>query len=117
MSLSYGRMSEPDCPANVRSSSSGSIPAPGFLPARVRPTAVSGQIRKRSESRTANGSMPNTSCGGRLKRMLTSVAVTGMHLPARIRIGTPSQRQVSAASRTATKVSVVDFGSTPSTSW
>ena len=53
-------------------------------------------------SRTANGSMPNTSCGGRLKRMLISVAVTGMHLPARIRIGTPSQRQVSAASRTAT---------------
>ena len=27
--------------------------------------------------------------------MLTSVAVTGMHLPARIRIGTPAQRQVS----------------------
>ena len=78
------------------------MPPPGFLPASVRPTAVSGQTRNRSESRTANGSIPNTSCGGRRKRIFTSVAVTGMHLAARIRIGTPSQRQVSAASRTAT---------------
>ena len=95
-------MSEPGWTANARSSTCGSIPAPGFLPASVRPTAVSGQIRNRSESRTANGSMPNTSCGGRLKRMSISVAVTGMVLAARIRIGTPSQRQVSAVSRTAT---------------
>ena len=36
----------------------------------------------------------------RLKSINTSVAVTGRHLPARIAIGTPSQRQVSAASRT-----------------
>ena len=48
------------------------------------------------------GSIPNTSCGGALNLMVISVAVTGMHLPARIRIGTPAQRQVSAASRTAT---------------
>ena len=52
-----------------------------------------------------------------LEPELTSVAVTARHLPARIKIGTPAHRQVSAASRTATKVSVVDFGSTPSTSW
>jgi hypothetical protein len=37
-----------------------------------------------------------------LKVTVTSVAVTGMHLPARIRIGTPAQRQLSAASRIAT---------------
>ena len=46
--------------------------------------------------------MPNTSCGGALKVTVMSVAVTGMHLPARIKIGTPAQRQVSAVSRTAT---------------
>ena len=108
-------MSEPGCPANARSSGCGSSPAPGFLPASVRPTAVSGQTRNRSELRTANGSIPNTSCGGRLNWMSTSVAVTGRHLPARITIGTSAHRQVSAASRTATYVSVVDFGSTPST--
>jgi hypothetical protein len=34
--------------------------------------------------------------------MLTSVAVTGMHLAARIRIGTSAQRQESAASLIAT---------------
>ena len=49
--------------------------------------------------------------------MLTSVAVTGMHLPARIRIGTPAHRQESTVSRIATKLSVVERGSTPSTSW
>ena len=32
----------------------------------------------------------------------TSVAVTGMHLPARITIGTSAHRQVSTLSRTAT---------------
>ena len=34
--------------------------------------------------------------------MATSVAVTGMHLPARIAIGTPSHRGESTESRTAT---------------
>jgi hypothetical protein len=48
------------------------------------------------------GSIPNMSCGGALKVMAISVAVTGMHLPARIKMGTPAQRHVSAASRTAT---------------
>ena len=61
------------------------------------------------------GSIPNTSCGGGLNVMLISVAVTGMVLPARIRIGTPAQRQLSTVSLTATYVSTVEFGSTPST--
>ena len=90
-------------------------PGTGLLPCRVRPTCVSGQIRNLSVSSGTIGSIPNTSCGGALKVMLISVAVTGMHLPARIRIGTPAQRQVSAVSRTATYVSTVEFGSTPST--
>jgi hypothetical protein len=95
-------MSAPASCANDSSSACGSHPAPGFLPCRVMLTAVSGQIRNRSRSSGAIGSIPNTSCGGDLKVMVTSVAVTGMHLPARIRIGTPAQRQVSADSRTAT---------------
>ena len=66
------------------------------------PTAVSGQIRNRSMSSGSMGSMPNRSCGGGLNVIAISVAVTGMHLPARIRIGTPAQRQLSALSRTAT---------------
>ena len=41
---------------------------------------------------------PNASYGGRLKVTVTSVAVSGRHLPARIRIGTSAQRQESAAS-------------------
>lgn len=48
--------------------------------------------------------------------MATSVAVTGRHFPARMTIGTSAQRQESAVSRIAAKVSTVDFGSTPSTS-
>ena len=42
------------------------------------------------------------SYGGRRNRNVTSVAVTGMHLPARITIGTSAQRQESTSSRTAT---------------
>ncbi len=57
------------------------------------------------------------SYGARLNRTVTSVAVTGRHLPARISTGTPAQRQDCTASRTATNVSTVDRGSTPSTSW
>ena len=65
-------------------------------------TAVSGQIRNVSMSPGRAGSIPNTSCGGSLNVMVISVAVTGMVLPARITIGTPAQRQVSAVSLTAT---------------
>ncbi len=40
------------------------------------------------------GSIPNTSCGAGLNVILISVAVTGMVLPARIKIGTPAQRHL-----------------------
>ena len=56
------------------------------------------------------------SYGARLNRTVTSVAVTGRHLPARISTGTPEAGATSTASRTATNVSTVDRGSTPSTS-
>ena len=110
-------MSDPDCPANESSCGCGSQPAPGFFPCSTRLTRVSGQTRNRSVSAGRSGSMPNTSCGGSLKAMLTSVAVTGMHFPARISTGTPAHRHESTVSRTATKLSVVERGSTPSTSW
>ena len=48
--------------------------------------------------------------GGRRNLTVTSVAVTGMHLPARIRIGTSAHRHESTASRTATNVSTVECG-------
>jgi hypothetical protein len=95
-------MSDPGCCANASSSACGSQPAPGFFPCTVRLTAASGQIRNLSMSSGRTGSIPNTSCGGGLNVMAMSVAVTGMHLPARIRIGTPAQRQVSQPSRIAT---------------
>jgi len=74
-------------------------------------------MRNRSTFKDSKGSTPNTFWGGRRNRSVTSVAVTGKHFPARMKIGTPCQRQVSTASRTATKVSVVDPASTPATSW
>ena len=45
---------------------------------------------------------PRRNAGAFLKRTTTSVAVTGIRLPARMMIGTPAQRQVSQCSRTAT---------------
>ena len=41
---------------------------------------------------------------------MTSVAFSGMHLPARMKKGTPLQRQLSISSSTAAKVSVVESG-------
>src|ERR1700689_1573316 len=108
-------MSDPGSTANEGFSASGSQPAPGFLPCRVRLTPVSGQIRNVSISAGPIGSMPNTSCGGCLNVIAISVGGTGRHLPARIRIGTPDQRQLLALSRTATYDSTVELGSTPST--
>src|ERR1700734_4436768 len=74
-------------------------------------------MRNRSALDVSTSPRPNTSCGGRLNSMNTSVAVTGRHLPARITIGTPAQRHVSAARRTAAYVSVLDPGATPDTDW
>ena len=44
---------------------------------------------------------------------MTSVAVSGSDLPARMKKGTPAQRQESTSSRTAAKVSTVEVGATP----
>ena len=63
-----------------------------------------------------SGASPKMSRGGWRNRTVTSVAVTGMHLPARITIGTPAHRQESDSSRMAAKVSTVEWGSTPFTS-
>ncbi len=94
-------MSEPGCSANLSPSGSGSQPAPGFLPMRDRVTRFSGVIRNRSVFVGALSPRPNASCGGRRKVIVTSVAVTGRHLPAPITMGTSAQRQESAASRIA----------------
>ena len=115
MSRSYGRMSGPGCSAKLSSSASGSQPAPGFLPTSDRLTWSSGLTRNRRRLAGAWSPSPKASCGGRRKVIVTSVAVTGRHLPARIRMGTSAHRQESAASLIATYVSVTDFGSTPAT--
>ena len=52
-----------------------------------------------------------------LNRTATSVVVTGMHLPARITMGTPAHRHESDSSRMATNVSTVESRATPFTSW
>jgi hypothetical protein len=57
----------------------------------------------------------NTSRGGDLKMILTSVTRSGSSLPARMKNGTPDQRQLSISSRSAAKVSVCDPGLTPGT--
>ena len=108
-------MSAPGCWLNVRSCTSGAQLPPGCLPTRVSAAWLSGHTRNRSALEVSTWPSSNTSRGGRLKSMNTSVAVTARHLPARIAIGTPSQRQVSAASRTPAKVSVFDPAATPST--
>ena len=54
--------------------------------------------------------------GGLLKITRSSVTFASMHLPARMKKGTPAQRQLSTNSRRAKKVSVVESGATPSTS-
>lgn len=63
----------------------------------------------------AGTTSPNVSRGGRLNSTVTSVAVTGNSFPARIKTGTPAQRQLSMKSLTAMKVSTVDSLSTPGT--
>ena len=55
--------------------------------------------------------------GGWRNRTVTSVAVTGMHLPARITIGTSAHRHESDISRMAAKVSTVERGFDALTSW
>ena len=105
----------PAC-ANDRSATSGTQPAPGFFPTSVSPTSLSGQIRNRRRFAAEGGIGPRISSGGRWNRNDTSVAVTGMHFPALMTIGTSAHRHESTASRTATKDSVVESGATPATS-
>ena len=81
-----GRLSAEPCWLNDMSSTCGVHPAPGVLPTSVIPTSLSGQIRKRSRLVASECRRSNMSCGGRRNRNETSVAVTGMHLPARMRI-------------------------------
>ena len=78
------------------------------MPASDRETAVSGQTRNRSWLRCGSGARPNRSRGGWRNLTVTSVAVTGRHLPARIRMGTSAHRHESDMSRIATKVSTVE---------
>jgi len=51
--------------------------------------------------------------GGRWKTRRSSVCVIGRHLPARMKIGTPDQRQLSMSRRIAAKVSVLESAATP----
>ena len=51
-----------------------------------------------------------------LKTTRTSVTVTGSDFPARMKNGTPDQRQLSISSRIAQNVSVCESGATPATS-
>ena len=81
------------------------------LDARAGPLAGQGEADLRSRARSGTAarwpawSDPSAEqVEGRAAgtARVISVAVTGMVLPARMRIGTPAQRHVSSASRTAT---------------
>lgn len=56
-----------------------------------------------------------TTPGGFFSRTTISVAVIGISLPVRMKMGTPAQRHDSTFSLRATKVSVVESGATPLT--
>ena len=81
--------------------------APGLGP--IRSTSWLGSGRGASF-----GTKPSQ--GVVLKTTRTSVTVTGSDFPARMKNGTPDQRQLSISSRIAQKVSVCESGATPSTS-
>ena len=83
------------------------IVTPALRPTRSTMSSCPGQSRRW---------LPNWICGTRWSRTTASVAVTGSDLPARIRTGTPAQRQFSISKRAATNVSVSEPGATPSTS-
>ena len=81
--------------------------APGFGPMRSTSSLGSGR-----------GALlaTNPSQGVVSKTIRTSVTVTGIALPARMKKGTPDQRQLSISSRIAQKVSVVEPAATPAVS-
>jgi hypothetical protein len=72
---------------------------------------------KRSAFGSPGSGSSNTIRRGRRSSTSTSVAVVGRHLPARMRNGTPAQREQSMCTRTAAKVSTVESGATPFSSW
>jgi hypothetical protein len=109
-------MSDPGASAKTSWCRSAAISLPGRLPATVRVVRVPGQTRKSSALTLPNGSSPKRLYGGRRILMWISVAVTGMHLPARMMIGTSAQRQESMNRRVAKNVSVDEPAATPSTS-
>jgi hypothetical protein len=86
------------------------ISGPGFLMRAPIEIEVCGPRRKRNVLLSFGESFER---GGRFRSTITSVAVTAMLLPARIRKGTSAQRQESIRRRTAAKVSTVESGLTP----
>ena len=95
----------------TRSTEAGSSPASAAAPspakATVKATAKQfGARRISAEAARAFG-----------EARLRWVVLTGIDFPARMRNGTPDQRQLSMRSRRAAYVSVVDPGATPATDW
>ena len=77
-----------------------------------------GPIRSTSSFGSGRGALFGTkpSQGVVSKMIRTSVTVTGSAFPARMKNGTPDQRQLSISSRRAQKVSVCEPGATPAVS-
>ena len=84
--------------------------------------ATAGRCTRRARAGTGwcrrgcGRSVSKMSSGGLHSVTTTSVVVIGMHLPARMKNGTPAQRQLSMCSRRAANVSTVESGATPSSS-
>ena len=92
-------------------------PSASFACMRIRAPGR-GPMRSTSWFGSGRGASLGTkpSHGVVLKTTRTSVTVTGSDLPARMKKGTPDQRQLSISSRSAQNVSVCESGATPSTS-
>ena len=98
------------------STSSPTMRSPGCFIRIPRPMETSGLIRMRRCDDEGGTISWKTSAGGRRNCTITSVAVSGMCLPERIKIGTPDHRQVSISRRMAAKVSVSEPRWTPGVS-
>ena len=86
-----------------------------FIRKRIRAPGV-GSMRIASWLGSGILPVPTPRRGGRLKTTWISVSLTGSFLPARMKKGTPLQRQLSISSSSATKVSVFESLATPSIS-
>ncbi len=87
--------------------------SPGSLARAASESTTCGLRRKRKQLAGLVAASANSACGGRLSSTNTSVTVIGRHFPARMKNGTPAQRQESSCSRTAAKVSTSESGATP----